>query len=474
MEKLIGRESETYELQQAFNSAKSEFVVIYGRRRVGKTFLVRHFFKDKYTFQYVGAHRETTAVQLQHFAMSLTRYFGKTFGRMKSWAEAFSALQTELESQKSKGRKVIFFDEMPWIDNKQSDFVRSLEYFWNSWAMYRDDIVLVACGSATSWMVDKLIENHGGLHGRITRRIYLHPFSLHECKLYLSDRNIDWDDYQIIQNYMIMGGIPYYLSLLESNLSLQQNVDNLFFRRGALLSGEFDELYNALFSKADRYITIVEALAAHKEGMTRQEIIDTCGISGGGLSRILNNLENCDFITHFSQLGMKTNRVIYKLIDHYTLFYYKFIRNNHSGDENYWMHNFQSRSVEVWEGYSFELVCLTHIFQIKHALGISGIATEVSTWRSKSDNNEKGMQIDLIIKRVDKLTHLCEIKFSEKPYIITADYEKRLKERMQLFTDKTGLYRGVVQTFVTPFGLVKGKHTSMIHSEVTGKDLFAV
>ena len=474
MDKLIGREKEIAELKRCVDSSRSEFIVVYGRRRVGKTFLVRKFFDDTYSFHYVGAHQASTRIQLDNFAKALERYGGKKVPRLNDWSDAFAHLQTHLESLDNTKRKVVFIDEMPWIDNKQSRFVEAFEYFWNSWAMGRDDIVLVVCGSATSWMVDNLEENQGGLHGRITSRIYLRPFTLHECQLYLRSRRFDWDEYQIMQNYMVMGGVPYYMSLLTPELSLQQNIDKLYFERGGMLRTEFDELYNALFTQADKYIVVVRLLAQHREGMLRSEIEHHTGLSGGTLTRILRNLERCDFVYGYTQLGKKVKGVIYKLVDFYTLFYCKFIDGNRSGDEQYWMHNFQSRSVSVWEGLSFELVCLMHIWQIKHALGISGIATEVAAWRSAPTNGQRGTQIDLVIKRVDKIVHLCEMKFSETPYAIKSDYVEKLSQRKQLFCDQMGIKRGVVHTFVTPWGLNRGKHNSVVHSEVTARELFTM
>ena len=473
MEKLIGRENEAKELERSLKSDRSEFVVVYGRRRVGKTFLIRKFFNDTYTFQYVGAHKASKQEQLSNFKKAINKYFGdNSSSDISSWPEAFSALEKNLEQLDKRKRKVIFFDEMPWIDNKRSGFVAALEYFWNSWVMGRDDIVLIACGSATSWMIDKLVENKGGLRGRITKRIYLHPFTLHECKAYLESRNFDWDEYIILQNYMVMGGIPYYLSLLNPKLSLQQNIDYLFFKKGSMLKDEFQELYNALFNKADRYIAIVKALSEHKEGMTRKEIEVKTKVSGGELTKLLANLENCDFITAHNHIGRKVKDTIFRLVDFYTLFYFKFIAHNRTNDEDFWMHNFQSRSVETWEGLSFELVCLLHQFQIKHALGISGISTEISTWRCKGEGQKKGSQIDLIIKRVDKITHLCEMKFCDKKYTITSSYEQQLQQRKALFCDNTNIMRGVVHTFITPYGINQGKHSSIVHSEVTAKDLF--
>ena len=345
MEKLIGRERELKELEWAVNSNRCEFITLYGRRRVGKTFLVRTFFNDNYSFHYVGAHRKPKSVQLQNFRESLGRYFhGADIPEITNWHDAFLTLESCLESC-DDSRKVLFFDEMPWMDTHGSDFVDELEYFWANWVQNRDDIVFVACGSATSWMKEKIEDNQGGLHNRITHRIYLRPFYLSECRDYLESRGFEWDDYQIMQCYMIFGGVPYYLSLLRPDLSLPENVDNLIFRRGGDLSDEFNELYNALFNKADRYISIVRFLAGKREGFNRSEIEQATGFSGGGLTRMLDNLERCDFIVSYSQFNNKSKLTLYRMCDFYTIFYYKFINGNKSKDDHYWLHHYMDRSV---------------------------------------------------------------------------------------------------------------------------------
>lgn len=471
LEKLIGREKELQELDWAMQSQRSELIILKGRRRVGKTFLIRSYFSDSYSFHFVGAHKKKKAVQLSNFRESLMRFSGRDdIPELTCWHEAFKHLEIYLESCPDK-RKVLFFDELPWADTHGSDLIDELEYFWANWVQNRDDIVFIACGSATSWMKEKMEENQGGLHNRITHRIYVRPFFLSECREYLQGHGFNWDDYTIMQCYMVFGGVPYYLSLLRPYLSLVQNIDNLLFQTGGDLRDEFSELYNALFKSADRYIRIVEFLNTKREGFTRGEIEEATGYSGGGLSKMLDNLESCDFIVSYQQFGNISRQSLYRLSDFYTIFYFRYIRDNRTRDEQYWQHHFQDRSVQSWEGFSFEQLCIRHLTHIKHALGISGIATESSAWRY-APTEGRGAQIDLVIKRVDKMIHLCEMKFSETPYTITKDYTQRLTERRQLFMDITGLSRGVVLTMVTPSGLKSSIHNSIVHSQVTARDLF--
>lgn len=472
---MIGRQREIQELQRCLHSDKSEFVIVYGRRRVGKTFLVDQFFDYNYDFTFVGGHKLTMRRQLMNFAKALKKHAGLSKRpKFNDWFEAFDALEEYLEALPAEKRKVIFIDEMPWIDTRDSEFVQALEDFWNGWASRRQNILFIASGSATSWMVDNLVENQGGLHDRIETRLYLLPFTLHDTETYLRSRHFSWDRYQILQTYMTLGGIPYYLSLLKPGESLVQNIDRLFFSPNGTLRTEFDELYNALFNQADGYINIVHALALHRNGLTRQQIIEAVKIEGGVLTKMLRNLERSNFILGYQHFGHKTKDVIYRLVDFYTLFYYHFIEGDRSQDEQWWLHHFQSPVVGDWQGFSFELLCLLHLRQIKQALGISGMATEASAWRI-ADNKKKqqdGAQIDLIITRADRIINLCEMKFSTLPYHLTSKEETALRERAAIFQKATKTTYSLAHTYVTTFGVANPEAHSILQSQVQMDDLF--
>lgn len=479
MQKIIGRKQEIEALRRCVESDRSEFVIVYGRRRVGKTFLVDYFFNKQYDFTYVGGHKLSKPKQLANFAKALKKAASlPKQPKFKDWDDAFEALEEYLDSLPRNKRKVVFIDEMPWIDTPQSDFVEALEYFWNSWASRREDIVFIASGSASSWMMDKLVDNPGGLHARITSHIYVRPFTLKETQEYLQKKGFVLEHYNILELYMIMGGIPFYLSLLDPKETLLENIDRLFFNINAPLASEFDELYNAIFKSADRYIEVVELLyKERKSGMTFDQIQKATGMNGTSLGTILKNLVRCDFIISYTQFGNKTKGTIYRLGDFYTLFYYKFIASADSKDEQWWTHNFNSHSVESWQGYTFELICLTHLPQIRHALGISGISTSSSSWRYKAQKNnshEKGAQIDLVIERADRQINLCEIKFCQREYPITADYAERIRERAGLFKEKTKTNKSIVNTFITTYGVKKGMYSSTATCEVIAQDLFAI
>lgn len=453
-------------------SERSEFVVVYGRRRIGKTFLVRRFFKDNYAFSFVGKHEMRREQQLVEFAKELMCYSHSTFvPQLKNWTEAFDALQRLLETYNIPGKKVVFFDEMPWMDTPKSDFVSALENFWNGWANMRDDIVLVACGSATSWMVDKLLHNQGGLFNRITQKLYLRPFKLSEMEQYLDEKHFGWNRYQIAQCYMILGGIPFYLTLLNPKLSLLSNIDELFFADAhAMLRTEYNELYSTLFKRPDNYLAVIRMLTERKEGFTRKEISEKTKLGGAALSKILSDLEQCDFIFSYARYGNAKNNAIYRIKDFYTLFYYKYVNGIDTKDSLRWTHLSSTPQVSSWQGFSFELLCLLHLDEIKKALGIDRILNDASAWRSKQP--EQNTQIDLVIERADHNINLCEMKFSSGMYAIDKGYEQKLRERMSIFLAETMTRCSTRITLVTTYGVLQNKHSGIVNDEVLLDDLF--
>lgn len=453
-------------------SERSEFVVVCGRRRIGKTFLVRRFFKDTYAFSFVGKHEMGREQQLGEFAKELMRYSQSTFvPQLKNWTEAFDALQRLLETYDIPGKKVVFLDEMPWMDTPKSDFVSALENFWNGWANMRDDIVLVACGSATSWMVDKLLHNQGGLFNRITQKLYLRPFKLSEMEQYLDEKHFGWNRYQIAQCYMILGGIPFYLTLLNPKLSLLSNIDDLFFADAhAMLRTEYNELYSTLFKRPDKYLAVIRMLTERKEGFTRKEISEKTKLGGAALSKILSDLEQCDFIFSYARYGNAKNNAIYRIKDFYTLFYYKYVNGIDTKDSLRWTHLSSTPQVSSWQGFSFELLCLLHLDEIKKALGIDRILNDASAWRSKQP--EQNTQIDLVIERADHNINLCEMKFSSGMYAIDKGYEQKLRERMSIFLAETMTRCSTRITLVTTYGVLQNKHSGIVNDEVLLDDLF--
>jgi hypothetical protein len=474
---ILGRKSEQKELLEAANAEYSKFVAVYGRYRVGKTFLIRETFNYTFTFQHTGLARGKMKYQLLGFHASLQNASGKKFAKFKSWYEAFFALEGWL-GLLPEGKKIIFLDELPWMDTPRSNFISGLEHFWNSWASARKDILLITCGSATSWIVNKLINNHGGLHNRLTNKILLQPFSLAECEAYSSVNQLGLSRYQIVESYMIMGGIPFYWSMLKRELSLAQNIDTLFFNESTEgLSHEYEQLYASLFNNAEPYMDVVTALAKKSRGLTRGEIAQTCKVkSGGDLTRYLNELEWCGFIRKYNCIGKQSKDALYQLIDNFTLFYFQYMKGNKNNDAHFWTNSLGSPLYRAWSGLAFERVCLQHIDQMKRSLGISGVLSNVYSWRTEA-NEEKGIdktQIDLLIDRNDGVVNLCEMKFSEQEYVITSDEEMKLRRRRGNFVESTQTKKAVHITLVTPYGLKQNAHSAIAQNEVTMNDLFAI
>jgi len=467
---IIGRKTEISTLEDVFSSKSSEFVAVYGRRRVGKTYLVRETFSDKFTFEISGLANASTKEQLLNFSLTLKK-LGEDLKMPKNWLEAFSQLIDFVKKSKSR-RKVLFFDEMPWMDTPRSGFLTALEHFWNSWASARKDIVLIVCGSATSWIINNLINNHGGLHNRLTRTIYLKPFTLTECEQYFKWRKIDISRYYIAEIYMIMGGIPFYLSKIEKGLSVAQNIDKMFFTESAKLQNEFKNLYAALFRNSDDYVKIVETLSKKGKGLTRYEISELSKItSGGGLTKALQNLEYCGFIRKYHSFNKRTRDTLYQLIDPYSLFYFKFIRKNEYSDENFWANSLNTPLHNAWTGYAFEMLVLQHVAEIKRTMSIAGIQSSVSAWRSETA--DPAAQIDLVINRKDGIINVVEIKYCNKKFTITKDYEENLRNKVFAFKAETPIRNAVHLVMLTTFGLSKNKYSGIVQKELTLNNLFS-
>ncbi|WP_406017949.1 ATP-binding protein [Succinivibrio sp.] len=471
--KIIGRKKECERLDECMNADQAQLVIVYGRRRVGKTYLINEYFENRFAFKITGSYGQPKEVQLKIFDTSLSRQNGVNKLNSKDWFEAFNSLRDYLETLDTNEKQVIFFDEMPWLDTQKSSFLAAFEWFWNDWASTRRNLIFIVCGSATSWMDEKIANNKGGLFNRQTCKLFLKPFSLNEVEEYLQSKNIEWSRYDIVQCYMIMGGIPYYLSLLNSKLSLSQNIDALFFTDRGELSDEFEHLYRTLFTNSASYIKVVESLSKKKGGLTREELLKSTGRqTGGELSVILKNLELSGFIRISNFFNKKKKNALYQLCDYYTSFYFKFIKDNYGKDEHYWSNAVDNPAKRTWEGLVFEQICRDHVTSIKKKLGISGVLSEESSWYVRGDTEIQGAQIDLLISRRDHVTNLCEIKFSTGEYSIDKDYDLKLRNKVEAFRRDTN-YKGTIQlVMITTFGLKKNQYSSLIQNQIVLDDLF--
>ena len=472
-ERIIGRKLEQSVLSECYESGKAELVAVYGRRRIGKTFLVKNFFKDGFSFYLTGIYQGTRKEQLLFFNKQLCDYSGIPYPEAENWFDAFDQLKHYLLNLPEDKKAVVFIDELPWLDTPRSRFVKAFELFWNSWAAERTNLKMIVCGSATTWMMSHILGNRGGLHNRVTRRIKLSPFNLAETEEYLKTKGVVWNRHQIAEAYMIFGGTPYYLEMLRKSYSLPQNVDSLFFSETAELKDEYSFLFRSLFNDSSLYRGIVELLAKNSRGMSRAEMMSALKQEdGGNFTRALDNLCDCDFLRRYSAFGKVERDVLYQLTDLFTLFYLRYVKNSNNRDAHLWTNMIDSPEHRSWSGYSFEQLCLHHIPQIKNALGISGVQSDVCSWFCQANEEHSGGQIDLVIDRRDQIINLCEMKYATGEYEITEKYEKALLERRELFRTTTKTRKALHLTMVTTYGLKSNLHSGNIQSQIVLDDLF--
>lgn len=475
---MIGRKQEVKELNKLYNRNQAELVAIYGRRRVGKTYLVDETFDGRITFRHAGLSpaeensRGLLNLQLEHFYNSLELHGMEKCEKPKSWLDAFLLLEKFLQKIDDGSRQVVFLDELPWLDTPKSGFIRAFEAFWNTWGCHRKNLMVIVCGSANSWIQDKLINNHGGLYNRVTYEIKLSPFNLSECEEFYKSKAVKLSRYDITQSYMIFGGIPYYMGYVDGEMSLAQNVDRLFFKKNGILRDEYDRLFASVFVNPEAVKSIVHLLYQRNSGYTRREITEKLGITDGGrLSRNLNALISSDFIIKYVPFGCKKREEHYKLIDPFCMFYLHFISNQKKVNEKYWQQNVTSSPVSIWRGFAFENVCFNHVEQIKTALGISGVISENSAWSKKGDD-EEGTQIDLLISRNDNVVNMCEIKYYSGDFSVNKDYYKVLLRRQAILTEKVSPKTTIHSTLITTFGLTQNEYSNIFTNVIVLDDLF--
>ena len=470
---ILGREKELNILKKAVLDDSSHFIAVYGRRRIGKTFLIREAFGYRFTFQHAGLSEGGIKEQIFAFESSIKDAGGTFSNKAGNWLEAFEDLKDLIRSSKEE-RKVIFLDELSWMDTQNSNLIIALENFWNGWASARRDIILIVSASATSWMLNKVIHNKGGLYNRLTDRIALDTFTLAECEQYVKACGINLNRDQILQYYMVFGGVPYYWTFLKKGLSIPQNVDQILFDKDAPLKDEFKHLFSSIFRYPETYIKIIRTLALKRAGMSRDELIAGSGVpNSGNLSKKLDELESCGFIRKYVSYGKKSKNSIYHLIDNFTLFYYQFMEKRVS-DPNYWSGRINTPGINAWLGLANERVVLRHVPQIKRKLGISGIGTEEYSWYAAPDK-EKGMpgaQIDLLIVRRDRVINLCEIKYSLSEYQMTKKDDEDMRRKISVFTQSTRTRNAIFPTLITNVGLVENSYAMNIQATIILDDLF--
>ncbi len=473
---MIGRTKEIAILEDASQTDRPEMIAVIGRRRVGKTYLIRSFFEDQIDFEMVGLKDGNNERQLRNFVFSLEEVTGRVLAAAEmptDWLGAFHLLRKHLESLSEDKKKVVFIDELPWAANPRSDFFTGLSYFWNSYGS-KTNVVFIICGSATAWMIKKVINNKGGLHNRVTRKIILRPFSLAETEAYFQSRQISFNHYQLVQLYMTMGGIPHYLDQVVGGKTAIQNIDSICFSQEGLLRTEFDNLYSSLFTHPERYEKIVAILATTWRGMSRKEIVKLSGFTdGGGITTILQELEQSGFITAYVPFQKKKKNTLYRLTDNYSLFYLKFIKPLPPSLDGSWITLSQTQSWKSWSGYAFENICLQHIDKIKAKLGIAGIQSQGFSFLAKGTDELEGTQIDLLIDRADNAISLCEIKFYNDHFLLSKKEAEGIRKKRTLFRQFSRTKKQIFVVLITTYGSLKSKHSlGLIDNEVRMEDLF--
>jgi AAA+ ATPase superfamily predicted ATPase len=475
MAEIIGRKEEITVLETATTSKEAELIAVFGRRRIGKTYLIRNYYENRIAFELTGMNDATLKDQLQQFskALQLATKTSLELTPPPSWVDAFTALEKMLGALSKKKKRVVFFDEFPWLNSRKSGFLQAFDHFWNTWASRQSHLIVVICGSAASWMIDNIVNAKGGLHNRITRSIRLLPFSLSETKAYLKSLSVHLDHYQVLQLYMALGGVPHYLRKIERGKSATQAINKICFTGTGALHDEFDNLYKSLFEHADNHIKTVRALSKIPKGLTRQEIIDSCKFnSGGGVTDMLNELEQSGFIQAAIPYQKTTREAIYRLTDEFSLFYLRFMDKVKVTGKDMWSRISSMNAYKVWCGMSFEAICLKHIPQIKDALGIGGVHSEESPWRYSGAKGESGAQIDLLIDRADRTISICEMKFYTDEFTIDKSYATELDRKLKVFREQTGTKKSLFLSFVTTYGVKTNEHANRLLQNNLTMDIF--
>ncbi len=472
--KMIGRKEEIIRIKALLGSNKSEFLAVTGRRRVGKTFLIDTLLKEHYCFSMTGIQKGNTSTQLTNFAIKLSEYDGSYNPETpRNWQMAFLQLKAYLKNLDITKKQIIFIDELPWVYTARSGFIQLLAHFWNDYLSKESHFVLVICGSATSWITKKIINDPGGLHNRVTEKIHLHPFTLSETNAFLISKGLRMTPQELTKIYMTLGGIPFYLDGLKKGETFASAIERLCFMPNGLLRNEYQNLYQALFSNADLHQAIVAVLAKHHNGITRQQVLKELKINNtGSFQRALEELLLSDFIMEHNAYGKKKKGLLYRVSDEYSVFYHRFIKPNQKYTPGIWQQLAQSQSYKIWSGFAFETLCLKHVQKIKSALGISAVYTEISALKIKEHKGNAGFQIDLIIDRKDDAINLCEIKFYSTVFSIQKDYYQKLLERRQRFIEYTNTRKQVFLTFITNHGIKKNAYANeIVEAEIVLDDL---
>ncbi len=460
--KMIGRTAQTKIMLNALRLKKSSFIAVTGRRRVGKTYIIRELYAQHFCFSVTGIQEANLQTQINNFVQKIAEYSGAfpIIGTITNWQDVFILLKNYLKTLPKNKKQVLFIDELPWISNAKSGFIQLLAHLWNDYLSQEKHFVLVVCGSATSWITQKIINDKGGFHNRVNIPIHLQPFTLAETKQFLKSKNIQFTTTGIAEIYMTFGGLPYYLEQLTKGESPTKAIERLCFEETGILKYEYNNLYKALFENWENHEAIVAVLALSHKGLTREEIIQKAKISAGGnFTRTINDLVVTGFVVEYTPFGKKKRGSIYKLIDEFSVFYHRFMKGNEKKDASIWQTIAASQRYKIWKGYAFETLCLKHINEIKKALGIQNVYTETSSFSRIGAEENNGFQIDLIIDRKDATINLCECKFYESNFEISKKYAQEIKLRKVGFIETSKTKKMILNTFIANEEIIENEYS---------------
>ena len=486
-QKLVGRHAEKKRLHELVLSKRAEFIALYGRRRIGKTFLVEQYLGGlSQTFIHITGQIDADRTrQLEIFQTEIEK---KLFDQRRlppflTWNVAFQQLISGLKrriSESPKGIITVFLDEIPWLSTQKSGLLSALDHAWNTELRHISNLKLVVCGSAAAWMIKNIVNAKGGLHNRLTASMRLAPFNLQETEEYLHARGIKLSRREIITLYMAFGGVAYYLDFVRRGQSATQAIGTTCFGSGEL-SSEFDRLFTSLFGDSGDHLKIIRILARRREGLTRDFIVNAMNTSSGGLLSLrLHELIEAGFIDLIVPLGRKIKDAQYRIIDEFVLFALSWIEKAPRGAmiprdiENYWTAESSTPSYRSWAGYAFENLCFKHQLEIRRALGIAGIATKVGSWRNHpKSKKEKGVQIDLVFARADRCFTICEIKYYDVSFRIEKFYAEALGRKRAEFVKEFAKNKHVFTAMICAHGIDPNEYSrELIDHIVTGDAFF--
>jgi hypothetical protein len=408
---FVGRKNELRMLNDAYRSGKDELVVLYGRRRIGKSSLVKRFAeKKKAYYEFEALEGETTPGQINHFLQQLKKQIDDPIldsVRFANWEQVFTYLTEKVINRKSKVKKILFLDELPWMAAGRIRLVSLLKYYWdNHWKSKH--VMLILCGSVASFMVKKVLHSNA-LYGRTTIEILLKGFSPEEAARLLSKKR---SREETLNYQLVFGGVPKYLEQINTSQSFNKNMNTLCFSPHGIMLKEVERIFYSQFREPRTYLKIINLL---KNGIfSLSEISSKTKIpSGGGLKQYLKNLERAEMIRSYIPFDRSGNSKFkkYTLADEFLVFFFKYMGPNlrviKESSSRRLFETLTQNSFDSWLGFAFERFCLKHAGLLALVMDFADDILLASPYFKKNDER---FQIDLLYQRADRVITVCEIK----------------------------------------------------------------